>query len=99
VIGFYTKFTTEESNRGMLVDILSEAALSMQAFKECHMYIVNKDASDVTATWVTEIWTSMEAHGTSLQMDSAKTLIAKAMPLITAKPEQIKLLPVSGKGL
>ena len=71
----------------------------MQTLEECRMYIVNKDASDVTATWVTEIWATKEAHEASLQMDSAKTLITKAMPLITAKPEQIELLPISGKGL
>jgi quinol monooxygenase YgiN len=99
MIGFYTKFTTEERNRDAFVDILSEAAASMEAVEECQMYIVNNDATDATIIWVTEIWTTKEAHAASLQMDSSRALIAKAMPLIVAKPEQIQLVPISGKGL
>jgi quinol monooxygenase YgiN len=99
MIGFYTKFTTEEKNRDALVELLSEAAASMEAVEECRMYIVNKDVTDATIVWVTEIWTTKEAHAGSLQMDSSKALIAKAMPLIAAKPEQIQLVPISGKGL
>jgi quinol monooxygenase YgiN len=99
MIGFYTKFTTDESGRDTLLAILQQAALSMQSVEGCQMYIVNKDAVDANITWVTEIWTTKEAHADSLQLDSAKTLIAKALPLITAKPEQIQLVPISGKGL
>jgi|SRR5665213_449551 len=99
MIGFYTKFTTEENNRDALADILSEAASAMQSLSDCHMYIVNKDSLNPKVIWITEIWITPEAHTASLQMEGAKELIAKAIPLLIEKPEQIQLLPVSGKGL
>ena len=99
MIGFYTKFTTEENNRDTLAGILSEAASAMQSLPDCRMYIVNKDSRNPKVIWVTEIWTTPEAHMASLQIEGAKELIAKAMPLIIEKPEQIQLLPLSGKGL
>ena len=99
MVGFYTKFITEENNRDALITILSEATGSMHSLFECQMYIVNKDATNPKVTWVTEIWTTPEAHAASLQIEDAKELIAKAMPLIIEKPEQIQLLPISGKGL
>lgn len=99
MIGFYTKFKTEEANRDTLVELLTEAATSVETLKECPIYIVNKDHGDPLVTWVTEIWTTKEAHTASLQTDSAKDFISKAMPLLTAKPEQIELLPIAGKGL
>jgi quinol monooxygenase YgiN len=99
MIGFYTKFTTEEHTRDALVGILSEAASAMQSLSDCQMYIVNKDSLNPKVIWVTEIWITSEAHRASLQMEGAKELIAKALPLLIEKPEQIQLLPISGKGL
>ena len=99
MIGFYTKFTTKEGDRDALIALLSEAAASMDTVQGSRMYIVNKDMKDASATWVTEIWDSSEAHAASLQMEGAKELIGKAPPLLTARPEQIQLLPVSGKGI
>ncbi len=99
MIGFYTKFTTEKNKRGALTSILSEAATGMRSIGECKLYIVSKDAVDDTATWVTEIWTTKEAHLASFQTEGAKRLISKALPLLTDRPQQTTIIPVGGKGL
>ena len=98
MVGFYTKFTTRESDRDTLIGILSEAASSMLSLQECQMYIINKEVANPKLIWVTEIWTTSEAHAASLQKEGVKELIAKAMPMIIEKPEQIQLIPISGKG-
>jgi len=99
MIGFYAKFTTAAENRDALIALLSQAAASMSAIPECRIYIVNRDASDASVTWVTEIWDNAEAHQASLKNDSAKALIAKAMPLLSEMPKQTRLDPIGGKGI
>lgn len=99
MIGFYTKFTTEASNRDALANILQQAASAMLEIEECKAYIVGKDAQDAEALWVTEIWTTASAHANALALEGAKQLIAQALPLLTQKPEQIRLDALSGKGL
>ena len=99
MIGFYTKFTTTESNRDAFVEILLEAATAMRAIDDCRIYIVNKDGNTATITWVTEVWTNKEAHQASLKMEGAKALISKALPLLIGRPEQTEIIPVGGKGL
>ena len=91
MIGFYTKFTTKEGDRERLIELLLRAAASMDTVQGSQMYIVNKDMKDASATWVTEIWDSSEAHAASLGTEGAEELIGKALPLLTARPEQIQL--------
>jgi quinol monooxygenase YgiN len=95
----YTKFITIEENRDTLIGILIDASKAMEKIEECKLYIVNEDAHDRTVTWVTELWAEKQAHDESLNNDAAMHLISRAMPLLTSKPEQIVLNPVSGKGL
>lgn len=99
MIGFYTKFTTTEEHREALIDILSRASKSMEEIEDCRLYVLNKDQSDPTLIWVTEIWASKEAHMQALLLESSKELIQKAMHLMSANPEQIKLDIVCGKGI
>jgi quinol monooxygenase YgiN len=99
MIGFYTKFITAEADRDALIELLSTAAASMDSTEGSQIYIVNQDMKETGAIWVTEIWDSSEAHAASLQGEGAKELIGKAMPLLIARPLQIQLVPIVGKGL
>ena len=90
MIGYYTKFTTNAESRERLAAFLSEAATSIKSIPECKLYEVSLDASDFTITVVAEVWADEAAHDVSLQTEETKKIIAQAMPLLTAPPEQIK---------
>lgn len=93
------KFTTDAHDRDALVAILADAAALMDQAEGCQMYIVYTEPADDTAVWVTERWDSKTVHDQSLALPGVSDLIAQAMPLIKAAPEQHILHPVSGKGL
>ena len=49
---------------------------------------------------VFEVWETREAHAASLQTDTAKSLIKRALPLLAGPPESGRVLsPVGGLGL
>lgn len=48
---------------------------------------------------MTEVWTSREAHQTSLEDDEIRRIIVQAKPLIAGLGERFELSPVGGKGL
>ena len=94
MIGYYTKFKTKPEDRDNLVELLSQAAGSMNKVSGCRLYEVALDAVDSAITSVNEIWTDESAHDASLQTEEARMLIPQAMPLLADKPQQIKLGPV-----
>ena len=93
------KMMTDPHNRQTLIEILSAAADLMQNAEGCQMYIVYRDANDAGAVWITELWDSEEAHDNSLSIEGVKALISRARPILKGSPEQIVMIPVSGKGL
>ena len=63
------------------------------------MYVVSRSDDDPDAVWVTEIWTSREAHRASLEDERIRQIITRAKPLIAGLGERIELLPLGGKGV
>ncbi|RJX39941.1 antibiotic biosynthesis monooxygenase [Paenibacillus pinisoli] len=96
--GMNVKFTAKPGERDRLVDILLEGEDAMQAMEECELYIVNVSDTEPDVIWVTEVWSSPEAHRSSLDHQDTKASIARAMPLI-AGVEPTIIRPVGGKGL
>lgn len=96
--GAYVKFTAKPGQRDALSGILLEAAAAARNVKECEVYIINLSDAEPDAVWVTEVWSSAEAHKASLDDPETKASIARAMPLI-AGVESIPVTPVGGKGL
>ncbi len=99
MFGIYTKITAISEKRKELLDILLEAAKTMEAVQNCKLYIVNESTTEPDAVWVTEIWDSKQSHEASLNNVSSKDLISKALPFIARPPEQIILSPIGGKGI
>ena len=62
-------------------------------------YIVSRSPADADTVFVTEAWTTREAHDRSLEDDDVRALIARAMPLMAAPPDAVTLAPAGGKGL
>ena len=94
----YGKITTHPGKRDEMAAILLEAAEAMKDLAGCELYIVNVSDDEPDAVWVTELWSSAEAHAASLQMEGTAEMIGRARPLI-AKIEPTRLRPIGGKGL
>ena len=95
----YTKIVARPGQRDALVEVLVDAAAAMQTVTDCPLYIVNTAATEPDAVWVTEVWTSREAHQAYLTTDDFKAALGRGMPLIDRVAEQIAIVPVGGKGL
>lgn len=97
--GLFGKFLVDEVNRGALVEILLEAAESMEQLDECEIYQVSISEDEPNSVYVYEVWTNEQAHQASLKLEVTQTLITRARPIITGM-ERISTLNVKGgKGI
>jgi quinol monooxygenase YgiN len=96
--GLYGKIKVQEGKRDEMIAVLMQAAANMPDDPDCELYIINTSPAEPDVIWVTEVWSSREAHRASLARDEVKALIALGMPLI-AGGERIEVEPVGGKGL
>jgi len=97
--GMYNKFTAHPGQRDRLVEQLLSAAKLMENATGCELYIVNTSPNEADIVWVTEVWESEEDHRASLSIEGVPELIERTMPLVAGPPEQIRVVPVGGKGL
>ena len=97
--GLYGKFLIKDGERDTMVNILLEAAKSMEVLDECEVYHVHVSEDEPNSIFVYEVWSNEEAHQASLNLESTQTLIKHAMPLITGMERISTLKPKGGKGL
>ena len=93
------KLLARPGRRDELVDVLLRAAGELEDVPEYRLYLVNVIEAEPDAVWVTELWTSPEAHARSLQKETVRSLIREGRPLIANFVEQLRMTPVGGKGL
>jgi len=98
-LGLYTKIIARAGQRDALVAVLVDAAAALQSVADCELYIVNVSAMEPDAVWVTEVWSSPEAHRAYLATDDMKAALDRGMPLIGGPVEPIEIVPLGGKGL
>ena len=97
--GLFGKITVKEGEREKMVNILLNAANSLQDLDDCQNYTVSISNDDPNSVYVYEVWKNKKAHEDSLSLESVKTLIREAMPIITDM-ETISTLEVKGgKGI
>ena len=77
------RLAAKPGRRDELLAILTEDA-GPAPMPGCRLYVVALDETDADGVWATEIWESQEAHDASLQIDSVRERIGRAMPLIDA---------------
>ncbi|MGM0921243.1 MAG: putative quinol monooxygenase [Bacillota bacterium] len=87
----------KEGERDTLVDILLEAAESMENLDECEIYLVNISDEEPNSVFVYEVWCNEIVHQASLSFDSTQILIKCAKPIITGMEKILK--PSGGKGI
>lgn len=97
--GLFGKFTVKEGERDTLVEILLEAAESMENLVDCEIYLVNVSHDEPNSVFVYEVWSNESAHQDSLSLESTQTLIGRAKPIITGMERICTLLPRGGKGI
>ena len=97
--GLVGGFQANPGQGDALADLLLQAARALDAIAECELYVISRSDDDPDAVWVTEVWTSREAHQASLEDDEIRRLIVQARPLIAGLGERFELSPVGGKGL
>jgi len=96
MFGLITKFKTVPDQRDALIAILTAGTSAMPG---CLSYIVAKDATEVDAVWITEVWNSRESHQASLALPAVQQAIAKGRPLIAGFGARFETEPVGGHGL
>ena len=97
--GLVGSFKAQAGQGDALAALLVEAADALDRNADCQLYVVSRSADDLDAVWVTEVWTSSEAHQASLEDQRVREIITEARPLIAGLGERFELSPLGGKGL
>jgi quinol monooxygenase YgiN len=97
--GVVGSFQARSGQGEALAELLVQAARALAGNSDCELYVVSRSADDADSVWVTEVWTSPEAHQASLEDESVRQLIRQARPLIAGLGERFRLSPLGGKGL
>ncbi|MFC4812136.1 putative quinol monooxygenase [Paenibacillus sp. GCM10023250] len=97
--GLSGKMIAQPGKRDELAAILTEAAASMHAVPDCQIYVVSLLPDEPDAIWITEVWDNAEAHRASLALEATQAMIARAKPLIAGFDQQVKHVPLGGKGM
>jgi quinol monooxygenase YgiN len=94
--GLHVTFKAQPGKGQKLAELLLEAGRYADASENCGFFMVSRSPGDSDAVYVTETWTSKEAHAASLETEDAKAMIERAMPLMAGRPEATVLQPLSG---
>ena len=92
--GLIGKLTAVPGEREILLAILLEAAEAMEQDASCEAYRVNVSLDDDSIV-VYEVWKSEDAHQQSLSLETTKTLIERAKPVL-AKIERLAVFEPRG---
>ncbi len=96
--GLFGKFIAADGRRDELANILIEASELLKKNVDCIHYVIGK-TEDQNDVWVSEVWTSKDAHDSSLEPEDIRNLIMNARPLIREMPKGTEYEVVAGKGL
>ena len=97
--GLHGKFLAQPGEGDALAGHLLVAAEALEANGDCELYVIGRSPGEPDAVWVTEVWSSEDAHRASLDDDRVRHQIARVRPLIAKMPDHVRTLPVGGKGL
>ncbi len=96
--GYINKFTAQPGKREELKSILLKAAKALEANSDCIQYLISV-INEPDIVLVSEIWTSKQAHDSSLKQAEIRAIIAQAMPLIASVSNIAEHTIEGGKGL
>lgn len=92
--------TCAPEDQDKLFDILTHIAKHTDTEDDCIFFVISKDDDKPDKIWVTELWTSKEAHDQALaNATHLHGLLERAMALVTDERQRAYLTPVMGKGI
>ena len=92
--GFHATLTAQPGNGSRLVDFLLEVRSSSD---ECVVFLVGRSAGNPDIVYVTEGWTTREAHDRLAATEEAQDVMARLQALLAKEPEYIDEVPIGGK--
>jgi quinol monooxygenase YgiN len=93
--GFHATMTAQPGKGDDLVEFLLDAPSLLN--EDCVVFLVSRSAGNPDVVYVTEGWTSEEAHGRFFATEDAQALVAKLQPLLAGESQYIDEVPVGGK--
>ena len=93
--GFHARIPARPGKGGELVDLLLGAP--SLGNDDCLVFLVGQSASDADVVFVTEGWSSPEAHGRFFNSEVAKAFTARVQELVGGESQYADEVPVGGK--
>ncbi|MGN9911254.1 putative quinol monooxygenase [Phytohabitans sp. LJ34] len=93
--GFHATMTALPGKGDEVIALLLDAP--SLANVDCVVFLVGRSASNPDVVYVTEGWTSPEAHSAFFATEPAQALVAKLQPLMAGESRYTDELPVGGK--
>ena len=93
--GFHATMTARPGRGDEVIELLL-AAPSM-ANEDCVVFLVGRSAGRPDTVFVTEGWSSQEAHTRFFATPAAQQLVAALQPLLAGESAYLDELPVGGK--
>lgn len=93
--GFHATMTAHPGKGDALAALLLAAPALDNA--DCVVFLVGRSASDGDRIFVTEGWTSREAHARFFGSPAAQAYIAQFGPLVAGESQYVDEVPIGGK--
>jgi quinol monooxygenase YgiN len=98
--GLIDVLTCAPEDQDKLFDLMVHIADHLETVDDCLYFVISKEAGNPTKIWVTELWTSKEAHDQSLEnAGHIHGIIKEIMTLVTDERQRATLTPILGKGI
>jgi quinol monooxygenase YgiN len=97
--GFHARVTAAPGKGDELVDYLLAAAAGEGpgTSEDCVLFLVGRSASDRDVIFVTEGWTSQEAHQRFFATDAAKAVLERIQSMTIGEAVYADEIPLGGK--
>ncbi|WP_394616813.1 putative quinol monooxygenase [Lentzea sp. JNUCC 0626] len=93
--GFHATLTAKPGKGDEVVEFLLDAPSLTN--DDCVVFLVGRSTGNPDVIYVTEGWTTPEAHSTFFASDEAQALVAKLGTLLDGESTYLDELPVGGK--
>lgn len=95
--GFHATITALPGKGDALIELLLNAPSLID--DDCLVFLVGRSASNPDLVFVTEGWSSQEAHGRFFGSEAAQAYIATIGPLVASESVYVDEVPVGGKAI
>lgn len=82
--GMQAVITAQTGKAEELAGLLLEGADTLQGNPDCDVYLIQVSVGEPDKIYISEVWSTEQAHKASLSDPAVRAVIARAMPLIAA---------------